>query len=354
MRILIVKLGSIGDVIHTLPSLAALREAMPKAEVSWVVERRSSEILRDNPILDRLIEVDTKALRRGLMSGETLRAPRQQLRRLRASAFDLAIDFQGLLKSASIARLSGARRVLGFSRDALREPASRMLLSKSIPVPSKTHVIRKNLALLKGSLGIPIPEDAKDFAFPIATSEDHKQEAASATGGLGGQYVILNPAGGWPTKLWSAERFGELSDHLWSHFGLHSLITVGPGERELAEKVLASSRSGKNQVVTPSLKGFYEIAKGAQLYVGGDTGPTHLAIAAGTPIVGLFGPTEWWRNGSPRPEDICVERTDIGCRTDCHRRACSNWICMDIDVDRVYQAAARRLQIAGKLTPVYT
>ncbi len=354
MRILIVKLGSIGDVIHTLPSLAALREAMPKAEISWVVERRSSEILRDNPILDRLIEVDTKALRRGLMSGETLRAPRQQLRRLRASAFDLAIDFQGLLKSASIARLSGARRVLGFSRAALREPASRVLLSKSIPVPSKTHVIRKNLSLLKGSLGIPIPEDAKDFAFPISTSHEHKQEAAEITGGLNGGYVILNPAGGWPTKLWSAERFGELSDHLWSHFGLHSLITVGPGEQDLAEKVLRSSRSGKIHVATPSLKGFYEIARGAHLYVGGDTGPTHLAMAAGTPIVGLFGPTEWWRNGSPRPDDICVERTDIGCRTDCHRRACSNWICMDIKVDRVFQAATRRLQLDGNLMPAYT
>ena len=288
------------------------------------------------------------------MSGETLRAPRQQLRRLRASAFDLAIDFQGLIKSASIARLSGARRVLGFSRAALREPASRVLLSKSIPVPSKTHVIRKNLSLLKGSLDIPVPEDAKDFAFPISTSEEHKLEAKAATGHLSGRYVILNPAGGWPTKLWSAERFGELSDHLWSHFGLHSLITVGPGELELGEKVLRSGRSGKVRVVTPSLKGFYEIAKGAQLYVGGDTGPTHLAIAAGTPIVGLFGPTEWWRNGSPRPEDICVERTDIGCRTDCHRRACSNWICMDIEVDRVFQAATRRLQLAGNLMPAYT
>src|SRR6267378_4058924 len=134
MRILIVKLGSIGDIVHTLPALAAMRRAMPEAEISWVVERRASEILRDNPLLDRLIEVDTKALRRGLMSGETLRAPRQQLRLLRASAFDLALDFQGLLKSAMVARLSGARRVFGFSRDALREPASRFLLSKSIPI----------------------------------------------------------------------------------------------------------------------------------------------------------------------------------------------------------------------------
>ena len=100
MRILIVKLGSIGDIVHTLPALDAIRTGLPHAEISWVVEQSTSEILRDNPLIDRLIEVDTKALRRGLMSGETLRAPRQQLRRLRASAFDLAIDFQGLLKSA--------------------------------------------------------------------------------------------------------------------------------------------------------------------------------------------------------------------------------------------------------------
>src|ERR1700674_262160 len=114
MRILIVKLGSIGDIVHTLPALAAMRRALPDAEISWVVERRASEILKDNPLLDRLIEVDTKALRRGLMSGETLRAPRQQLRLLRASAFDLALDFQGLLKSAMVARLSRARRIVGF------------------------------------------------------------------------------------------------------------------------------------------------------------------------------------------------------------------------------------------------
>src|SRR5262245_64369670 len=141
MRILIVKLGSIGDIVHTLPALAALRAALPNAEISWVVERSTSEILRDNPLLDRLIEVDTKALRRGLMSGETLRAPRQQLRRLRASAFDVAIDFQGLLKSASIARLSGARRVFGYSREGLREPASAFFLSKRAHVPKNTHAI---------------------------------------------------------------------------------------------------------------------------------------------------------------------------------------------------------------------
>src|SRR5580765_1589449 len=159
MRILIVKLGSIGDVVHTLPSLAAIRRALPAAEISWVVERRASEILWDNPVLDRLIEIDTKALRRGLMSGETLRAPRQQLRLLRASAFDLALDFQGLIKSAMIARLSRARRVVGFAREALREPASRILLHETVEIPPRTHVIRKNLRLVEAALNISVPED---------------------------------------------------------------------------------------------------------------------------------------------------------------------------------------------------
>ncbi len=344
MRILIVKLGSIGDIIHTLPAVAAIRTAMPRAEISWVVEVRSAEILRDNPILDRLIEVDTKALRRGLMSGETLRAPRQQLRRLRASAFDLAIDFQGLLKSASIARLSGARRVFGFPREFLREPASRFFLSKTIPIPHKTHVIRKNLALAKGALDIPVPDRGEDFVFPVATSPAHQAEAESRSND---RFAILNPGGGWPTKLWSVERFGRLADELWTHYGLRSLVTYGPGEQRQAETVVEAARSGQAKSVSLSLKGFYELAKRAELYVGGDTGPTHIAVAAGAPIVGLFGPTEWWRNGSPKAEDICVERVDIDCRTDCHRRACSNWICMDIEVDRVLQAVDKRLKVTS-------
>jgi heptosyltransferase-1 len=343
MRILIVKLGSIGDVVHTLPSLAAIRRGLPQAEISWVVERRAAEILRDNPVLDRLIEVDTKALRRWPVSGETLLAPRQQLRRLRASTFDSALDFQGLLKSASIARLSKAKRSYGFARDALREPASRFLLTKTIQVPTRSHVIVKNLALVEGALGLPVPVDPAKFEFPIAITRAHEAEADEAARGIADGFSILNPGGGWPTKLWSAERFGALADELWTHYGLHSLVTYGPGERELAETVLRASRSGKVRAVSPSLKGFYALAKRASLYVGGDTGPTHLAVAARAPVAGLFGPTEWWRNGSPRPEDICIERSDIDCRTDCHRRACSQWICMDISVEQVLHFAGMRL-----------
>jgi heptosyltransferase-1 len=348
MRILIVKLGSIGDIVHTLPVLAAVRRALPRAEISWVVERRAAEILRDNQILNRLIEVDTKALRRWPVSGETLLAPRQQLRRLRASPFDIALDFQGLIKSATIARLSGAPRRYGFAREALREPPSRFLLSKTIRVPLRSHVIVKNLSLAAEALGITVPTNPDDFEFPIAVAHNHELEAEAAVAGTDGRYAILNPGGGWPTKLWSAERFGQLADELWTHHRLHSIVTYGPGETELAEGVLQASRAGRARVANVSLKGFYALARRAQVYVGGDTGPTHLAVAAGAPVAGLFGPTEWWRNGSPRSQDICIERGDITCRTDCHRRSCSQWICMDIEVEQVLHFVGERLRRTGK------
>jgi len=284
------------------------------------------------------------------MSGETLRAPRQQLRLLRASAFDLALDFQGLIKSAMIARLSRARRVVGFARAALREPASRLLLHEAVSIPAGVHVIRKNLALVEAALGIEPPKDARDFEFPIAIENQHEREAANAAG-TDRPYAVLNPGGGWPTKLWSAEKFGALADQLWNHFGLHSLVTVGPGEDELAQRALSSSTSGKAKAVSVSLKGFCALVKAAEVYVGGETGPTHLAIAMHTPVVGLLGPTEWWRNGSPYTDDICVERNDIGCRENCHRRSCNKWICMDIDVERVLHAVTDRLQRAGHLAP---
>ena len=343
MRLLFVKLGSIGDIVHTLPSLAAVRRAMPRAEISWVVDRQAAEILRDNPILDRLIEVDTKGLRRRSVSGETLLATRQQLRRLRASTFDTAIDFQGLLKSAAIARLSGAKLRYGFAREALREPAGRFLLSKTIYTPVKSHVIVKNLALVSGALGINVPAEPEDYEFPIAITSAHENEADKALVDCHSGFAILNPGGGWPTKLWSAERFGTLADELWTHHGLRSIVTFGPNEEELANRVVKASRSGRAHARGLSLKGFVALARRAAIYVGGDTGPTHLAVAARTPFVGLFGPTEWWRNGSPHLDDICVERNDIGCRTDCHRRACSNWICMDINVERVLHSIDDRL-----------
>ncbi|HEX8335597.1 MAG TPA: glycosyltransferase family 9 protein [Pyrinomonadaceae bacterium] len=348
MKILFVKLGSIGDIVHTLPSLAAVRKALPGAKISWVVERRAAEILRDNPLLENLIEVDTKGLRRGPLSGETLSATRRQLRRLRASPFDLSIDFQGNFKSAMVGRLARARRRFGFTRADLREPASSILLTRAVRVPPHLNIIRKNLALASGALGLNLPGASDSLEFPIHVSPAHEREADAVVQTAGERFTILNPGGGWPTKLWDAGRFGELADSLLVKHGLRSVVTYGPGERELAERVVAASRAGAATAVSPTLKGFYALARRAAVYVGGDTGPTHLAVAAGAPVVGLYGPTEWRRNGSPREEDVCVERTDVGCRTDCHRRACSNWVCMEIGVGTVAAAVGERLRRAER------
>ncbi len=250
-----------------------------------------------------------------------------------------------------VARLSGARRVYGFAREFLREPVSRILLHEAAQIPPQVHVIRKNLSLVEAALEIPVPDDPQQMEFPIEIDRDNELEAEAASQNTLGRYAILNPGGGWPTKLWSAEKFGALADELWNHHGLNSLITAGPGEDELAQRALSSSKSGKAKAVSISLKGFCALAKHAQVYVGGETGPTHLAMAMRTPIVGLLGPTEWWRNGSIFPEDVCVERTDIDCRENCHRRLCSQWICMDIDVERVLNAVTERLRRAGKSAP---
>ena len=346
MKILFVKLGAIGDAIHTLPSLAAARSAFPDAEISWVVESRSAEILRGNPMLDNLIEVNTRSIR-GSRVDEILPELRKQIKDLRRFKFDIAIDFQGLLKSGLIAKLSGAKRRVGFSKDALREPSSRLLLTDTVKTGPQIHVIRKNLGLLGGALNFDISK--ADLEFPISTTVDDRQEAADIIDRACGDFAVLNPAGGWVTKLWPAENYGELADRIWETHGIVPIVAVGPAEAELAERVSASSRSGKLHVVQPSLKAFYEIARRAKVYVGGDTGPTHIAVAAGAPIVGIFGPTEWWRNGSPNSGDICVERTDIGCRIDCHRRVCGNWICMDIGVETVLDAVTARLIAAGEI-----
>lgn len=344
MRILIVKLGSIGDIIHTLPALAAIRRELPGAEIGWVVEKRSAEILRDNPMLDRLIEIDTKGLRSNGSTESLLQNLRGQVGELRKVKFDTALDFQGLIKSAVVAKLSGAKKRWGFAGRALREPASRILLTDSVKIPRHTHIIRKNLMLARTALGLKGKYESLEFPIQVSTAET--QEAAAIIERIGPRYAILNPGGGWVTKLWDARKFGRLADLLWDEFRLPSVVVSGPNEDELARLAFESSVSGKIISTKPSLKGFVELAKHADVYVGGDTGPTHLAVAAGAPIVGIFGPTEWWRNGSPYPDDICVERTDIDCRVDCHRRTCSNWICMDISVETVFEAVRARMMSA--------
>ncbi|MEO8042436.1 MAG: glycosyltransferase family 9 protein, partial [Acidobacteriota bacterium] len=291
-------------------------------------------------------------LRGGKVIEKLLIEGAKQIKNLRQYDFDIAIDFQGLLKSGVIAKLSGAKTRWGFARADLREPAARVFYTDTARVPKMTHVIPRNLAIAGTALGLKL--GSEQISFPVFTTEEDKLEASEIARRVGTNFAILNPAGGWVTKLWHAEKYGRLADMLWDEFELESVVVTGPTEGALASEVLHASRSGKTITAEPSLKGFYELARLARVYVGGDTGPTHLAIAAGAPVVGIFGPTEWWRNGSLNPDDVCVERVDIGCRVDCHRRTCANWICMDIGPETVFEAVRTRLSrvVAVRLGPL--
>ena len=263
---------------------------------------------------------------------------------LRGGEYDVAIDLQGLLKSAVVSKVSSAARRWGFDRPNLREPAAGLMYTERVAIDGGINVIDKNRRLVREALGIETV--FTDAEFPIGTGPEHRAEARMIAEQAGSEFVILNPAGGWVTKLWPAENYGRLADRIRSELGLTSIVTTGP--KETAPFLRVDEFAGNAKVVraTPSLKGFYELAKMSVAYVGGDTGPTHLAVAAGAPIVGIFGPTEWWRNGSPRSDDIGVGREDISCRVDCHRRTCSKWICMDISVESVFHAVVRRIETA--------
>lgn len=315
---------------------------MPSAEITWVVEVSAAEMLRESPAIDRLIEIDTRSMRGGKVIEEILIDMGRQAKLVREHEYDIAIDMQGLIKSAVITKISGAKKRWGFSKGELRESFGSLLYTDKAVASGDVSVIEKNIRLAATVIGVEPELDPLEF--PISVSADHIAEADAIVRGR--KVAIINPGGGWVTKLWPAERFGELAARIRDELGIVPIISIGPNEAELGESVRHGTQTVNVEVVSPTLRGFYELARRADIYVGGDTGPTHIAVAAGTPIVGIYGPTEWWRNGSPNPDDICVERTDIGCRVDCHRRKCDNWICMEITVDRVFEAVARRLKMA--------
>ena len=347
MRIVIVKLSSIGDVVHTLPAAALLRRSLADAHIAWVVERRASEILRDSPVIDELIELDTRAWRANLLSPATFSEVRGKLGQLSSNGgarADVAIDFQGLIKSGLVAFKSRASRRIGFETQELREQPSRLFLTQQIPTSHLNHVIEKNLELARAAIAnASATESSSDsYEFPIAISSDDEQYIEALIENQPDRFAIINPGGGWPTKLWPSERYAELADWLWSECGLASFVTYGPGEEALARAVASNAKSDHVRPVASTLKQFVALAKRASLFVGGDTGPLHLAAASRTPIVGLYGPTSPERNGPFDPRDVTVGR-DLWCRADCHRRSCWHWECMDIPVSDVRAAVLKRL-----------
>ncbi len=345
-RILIIKLGSIGDVVHTLPAVASLKKAFPLAEIDWLVERKSSIILKNNPLLHQVIEVDTQRWRRSWIQPRVVREVLNQFWRLRERRYDLALDFQGLWKSAALGYFSGARQRIGLGKSWLREPGCRVLYSQTVAVPAESqHIIDINGALVRG-LGAPIGEYRFDLRVP-ETDECYISSQLSAHQIK--DFLILNPGGGWETKNWEPENFGQLHLRLRKATRLQSVLTWGPGEEPLVERVCQASQEDPPVVFSTNIPQFIALVRRARLFVGGDTGPLHLAAACQTPIVGIYGPTNPARNGPfDRADRVVFHSVPCG---PCYKRTCRKYKkeCLRlVTVDEVYEAVLQRLRDANK------
>jgi heptosyltransferase-1 len=300
--LLVVRLGAMGDIIHTLPALTALRNAFPNARVGWIVEERWAQLLcaqnsprsgpcsPARPLVDFVHVVNTKAWRKSLLSRETQRQISSALREVRALKYEIAVDFQGALKSAFVARCSGARTVFGL--DHPRETPARILYSRRIAT-TKLHVIEQYHSLAEGVAGKPLPVPVIELPCDGQAEADITRKLLELNKER--PFVIITPATGWGAKQWPPERYGAVANALATD-GLIPLVNCGPGEELLAQAVLAAS-NGKAHLISCSLAELIALTRRARLFIGGDTGPLHLAAALQVPVVALFGPTDPARNG---------------------------------------------------------
>ena len=338
-RFLVVKFGSLGDVVHCLPSVAQLRNAFPDAAIDWLIERKNKIVVELSGLDVRLSPIDTYQWRNspGIGSAKEIA---ELVWALSTDGYDCTIDFQGLLKSAFFAYLSGAPVRIGWERDFLRESVSRFFYTEVV-TPRRIHIIDQQMELL-GPLGIDPDWDA---TVPLRAPEKARKSTSQKLKGIS-DYVVINPGGNWPTKCWEPERYGELALKLLND-GLPVVVTWGSGEEGLVRRLVRSAGHGVREVPS-TLEELVALCEKARLFVGGDTGPMHFAAAAGTPIVSIFGPTSSDRNGPFRREDIVVERR-LPCRPCYEREKCplEHWKCIvDITVDQVHEACRKRLSLA--------
>lgn len=300
-RLLIVRLGSMGDIIHTLPAAIAVRQAFPDATLGWIVEERWAELLcaafeprsgprsPRRPIADKIHTVDTKQWRSSLLSLQTWERMAAALSELRAPQYQIAIDFQGAVRSAILARWSGAPQTCGFRQP--RENVASMLYTHQVEAVG-THIVEQNISLAEavaGHLsGVPQVE------FPCDPTAEKKMEDWLRSKDIR-DFILLNPGAGWGAKQWPAQRYGEVAESL-ANDGVRSLINFGPGEEELA-RTAEDASSGAAMSIKCSLAELIALTRRARLFIGGDTGPMHLAAALNVPVVAIFGPTDPRRNG---------------------------------------------------------
>lgn len=343
-RILIVKLSAIGDIIHTLPAVAALRRAYPEAWLAWIVERAGASLLRGNPDLDELITVDTHAWRANWWMG--LRHIWYVTRHLRRASFDLCIDFQGLLKSALFAYVSGAPQRLGFPCQLCREPLSVVFTNLRGPLIDPTaHVVDQAVELLQ-ALGVTTSE--RRFTIPLTDADEHFAERVWRELGLRSDVpvVVLYPGAAWKTKRWGELNFARLNDALIRRFQVRTLLTWGPGEEFLVQRVARATAYTPAIAPATTLLQLAALIARCRVFVGGDTGPLHLAAAVGTPTVALFGPSSPQRNGPYGPGHVVLHR-QLPC-SHCYQRTCNHWECLPgIEVETVVNAVGSLLEKDG-------
>ena len=335
-RFLIVRLSSMGDIVHALPAVAALGETFPLAEIHWAVENRHARLLEDNPYIHRLVKLDTLGWRERLTTRDAWWEIRCGIRELRESRYDAALDFQGLWKSALIAWLSGAPERIGFAEHWLREPASSALYTQRVSPHGRQHVIEMNLALVE-RLGAST--SYWQFPLPRTDADDAVVEAQLAPLDAQG-FIIVNPGGGWRSKCWSPENYAELLRRWGEKLREPVILTGSASEEGLISAILQGAGNRRARFLPTSVVQFIALARRARLFVGGDTGPMHLAAAVGTPIVGIFGPTDPARNGPFAKDDIALSNAGLINHT---RRESNPAYLTGISVDSVLAAIQTRL-----------
>ena len=331
-RILIIRLSALGDVIHGLPLLCALRDHLPSAFLSWAVEGPAGDLLEGHTALNQLIR-----LPRGW-----LKSPRKVWelgRRLRKCRFDIAVDAQCLTKSALLSRLSGAPRRIGYQGVDGRE-LSRWLNNELVG-PTATHVIDRNLQLLV-PLGIENPRVR--FQVPQRdTDADHVRDYL-ASRHIDHRFAVFHPGASWRSKLWPAERYAAVARHLSVEHGLPVLVTWGnPRERLMAQRLVDVARGPAGLAPALSVGQLSSLFRMAYLFIASDTGPLHLAVAVRTPSVGLYGPTPHRRNGPYGPEHLVIQEMSPEGESRGRQRT-DNTMMMAIGVDSVCAACDKILE----------
>ena len=345
--LLVVRLGAMGDIIHSLPAVTALRRVLPDARIGWIVEERWAHMLcaqnsprsgprsPTRPLVDYVHAMNTKAWRKSLLARATQRQISSALHEVRGLKYEIAADFQGALKSAVIARCSGARTIVGLNRP--RETPARILYTRRIAT-TKAHVIEQYHSLAEAVAGKTLPVPAIELPYDDQAEADIPKKVAD----LGGEkeFAIINPGAGWGAKQWPPERYGAVASTLAAD-GLTPLINCGPGEEGLAQAALAAS-NGTAQSISCSIAELIALTRRARLFIGGDTGPLHLAAALQIPVVGLFGPTDPARNGPYGTRSIVLRNP--ASQTSLSHTSTPDPGLLQITADEVISAARRLLE----------